>query len=82
MTINWVNIEPGNNCVYTHNKYNKYAPVHCAHRIHKDITFTANHCHYYVQKEWLHRQRAEIAEKILDIISINIPLGFNQMNKM
>jgi len=82
VTINWQNIQPGNVSVCTHNKHNKYAPVPCAHRTHKDITFTAHQCHYYVLKQWLFRQRAGIAEKILDTIWNQIPINFNYINKI
>ena len=59
--IKWKNIQKGNVHVCTHNKHNKYAPVPCAHRTHKDITFTPHHCHYYVQQQWLYKQRAGTA---------------------
>jgi len=80
--IHWNNIEPGKVSVCTHNKLYKYAPVPCAHRTHKDITFTAHHCHYYVQLQWLFRQRSGIAEKILDTIWNQIPINFNYINKI
>jgi len=75
--INWQNIEPGNVSVFTHNKYNKYAPVPCAHRTHKEITFTAHHCHYYEEQQWLFKQSAGIAEKILETIWSRIHNQFN-----
>jgi hypothetical protein len=68
VTIHWENIEPGNVSVCTHNKHNKHAPVPCAHRTHKDITFTPHHCHYYVQQQWLFNERAGTAENILDAV--------------
>ena len=43
-----------------------YAPVPCAHRTHNDITFTAHHCQYYVEQQWLFEQLTGTAEKILD----------------
>jgi len=82
VTINWDNIEPGNVTVCTHNTQTKYSPVPCAHRTHKDITFTAYHCHYYVQQQWLFKQRADTAENILNAISTRIQNHFNYINKL
>jgi hypothetical protein len=61
-------MQPGNVNVFTSNKHSKDAPVPCAQIIHKDITFTALTCHYYVQQQWLFKQPASIAENILDTI--------------
>jgi len=72
--IHWNNIQAGNVNVCTHNTPNKYEPVPCAHRKHKDITFTAHQCHYYLLKQWRFRQRSGIPEKILDKIWIKFPL--------
>jgi hypothetical protein len=74
VTIMWNNIEAGNVSVFTHNKHNKVAPVPCAHRTHTDITFTPHSCHHYVQQQWLFKQRAGIAEKILDAVEPHIYL--------
>ena len=63
VTINWTNIIPGNVNVCTHNKQTKYAPVPCAQRTYKDITFTPQHCRYFVQHEWQFKQIADIAGK-------------------
>ena len=63
--INWQNIEPGNAGVFTHKKHNKDAPVPCTQLTHKDITFTPHPSHHYVQQQWLFKQRASIAGKIL-----------------
>ena len=62
--INWDNIQPGNVSVCTNNKHNKYAPVPCAHRTHKVITITPQHCHYYVEQYWLFKQLVVIAVKV------------------
>jgi len=64
--ITWNNILPGKVTVCIHNTHIKCAPVPCAHRTHKDITFTPQHCRYYVQQQWQFKQIADIAEKILD----------------
>jgi len=80
--INWQNIESGNVSVFTYNKNTKYAPVPCAHRTHKDITFIPHHCHYYVQEQWLFKQLAGITEKNLDAISTRIPISFHYINKL
>jgi hypothetical protein len=77
VTINWENIEAGNVSVFTHNKHNKHAPLPCAQITHKDITFTPHPSHYYVQQQWLFKQRACIAENILDKIWTRIPIHFN-----
>jgi hypothetical protein len=82
VTINWENIEAGKASVFTHNKHNKYAPVPCAQITHKDITFTPHPCHYYVQQQWLFKQRASIAENILDTIWTPITIHFNYINKL
>jgi len=82
VTINWQNILPGNVSVCTHNTQTKYAPVPSAHRTHKDITFTAHHCHYYVQLQWLFEQRAGMAEKILDTSWTRIHNYFNCIIKL
>ena len=68
MIINWEDIVTGNVSVSTYNKHNNYAPVPCTQITHKDITFTAHPCHYYVQQQWLFKQPASIAENILDTI--------------
>jgi hypothetical protein len=68
VTINWENIQPGNVSVFTHNKYSIDAPFPSAQITHKDITFTPHTSHYYVQQQWLFKQRASIAENILDTI--------------
>jgi len=82
VTINWNNIQAGNVTVCTHDKHNKYAPVPCAHKTHKDITFTAHHCHYYGQQQWLFKQRADVAEKILDAVWNRIHNHLNYFNKL
>jgi hypothetical protein len=68
VTILWNNIQQGNVSVFTRNKHNTDAPVPSTQITHKDITFTPHHCHYYVQQQWLFKQRADIAENILDTI--------------
>jgi hypothetical protein len=82
VTINWENIQQGNVSVFTHNKHNKDAPVPSAQVTHKDITFTPHPSHCYVQQQWLFKQRACIAEKILDTIWTRIPIHFNYINKL
>jgi hypothetical protein len=53
-------------------------PVHNkTHRYY--IYFTP--CHYYVQQQWLSKQRDGIAEMILDKIWTLIPIHFNYTNK-
>jgi len=64
--IHWNNILPGKVTVCIHNTHIKCAPAPCAHRTRKEITFTAQHCQYYVQQQWQFKQIADIAEKILD----------------
>jgi len=59
--IFWGNITQGNVSVFTHNKLNKDAPVPCAQITPKYITFTPHPSHYYVQQQWLFKQRASIA---------------------
>jgi len=81
VTINWQNIQKGNISVLTNNTHNKDAPVPCAQITHKDITFTAHPSHYYVQQQWLFKQRAGIVEKILDTIWTRIDFHFNYINK-
>ena len=54
-------------------------PVHTehtkiSHTLHITVTI-------YVQQQWLSKQRAGIAEKILDTISTRIPIHFNYINK-
>ena len=56
---------------------NKDTPVPC-----EDITFTAHPSHYYVQQQWLFKQRAGIVEKILDTICTQIDIHFNYINKL
>jgi len=82
VTINWENIIPGNVSVVTSNKHNKDAPVPGAQITHKYITFTPHPCHYYVQQQWLFKQRASIAENVLDTILTRIPNHFNYINKV
>jgi hypothetical protein len=79
--MKWQNIQPGNVSVFTHNKHNKDAPVPCGQITHTDITFNPDPCHYYVQQQWLDKQRAGIAEMILDTIWTRIPTHFNYTNK-
>jgi len=64
------------------NKHNKDAPVPSAEITHKYITFTPHPCHYYVQQQWLFKQRASIAENILHTIWTRIPIHFNYINKL
>ena len=79
--INWENIQPGNVSLFTHNKHNRVAPVSCAQKTHKNITFTAHPSHYYVQQHWLFKQRAGVVENILDKIWTRIDIPFNYINK-
>jgi hypothetical protein len=79
--INWQNIQSGNFSVFTHKKHNKDAPVSCAQITHTYITFTPHHCHYYVQQQWLFKQRAGIAEMILDKFWTRNSIHLNYPNK-
>jgi hypothetical protein len=80
--INWENIKAGNGSVFPHNEHNNDAQVPSAQIIHKYITFTPHPSHYYVQQQWLFKQRASIAENILDTIWSRIPNHFNYINKL
>jgi hypothetical protein len=82
VTILWENIEPGNVSVFKRIKHNKDAPVPCTQISHKYITLTPHHCHYYVQQQWLFKQRAGIAENVLHTICNRIPIHFNYINKL
>jgi hypothetical protein len=82
VTIHWENIQPGNVSVSTYNKHKKDAPVPSAQITHKDISFTPHPSHYYIQQQWLFKQRASIAENVLDTIWTLIPIHFNYINKL
>jgi hypothetical protein len=64
VTILWQNIQPGNVSVFTHKNLIQLHQF----PVHKYITLTPHHCHYYVQQQWLFKQRAGIAENILESI--------------